>query len=861
VKSETDMDDRSFRGVLHEYLRKSGHYQNELASTIGLHPKVLSRKVRSYGDAFLSHEDLQAIIKILAEWHTITTREEAYHLLELAGAKPTIFDDDQWQKPPLSKLTVQQRAFPALKHNLPAPRASFIGRAWAIERLLNLLDRPEVRLITLIGTGGSGKTHLALHVARQVVSKFEHGVWLVTLDRARDPALVPISIAQALNIQLPPGLAPLQGLIAYLRDKQLLLLLDSFEQVGDAANDIDELLAAAPGLKVLVTSRSVLHLLGEHLLSVPPLEVPNSSIAMDKTGLLQLEAVQLFVERAQAGAPSFRIADENAAIVGQICEKVDGLPLALELAAARIKSLSPASLLERLSQARFSMLSGGARNLPDRQKTLHNTITWSYELLSPEEQAWFRRLGVFQGNWSLEAAEALERSAAAGNDSATADLSPLDVLEQLADQSLLIRLVGDDTQIRFGMLDTIREYALEQMVKQEECIWLRDWHACYYLRLAEAAEIGLRGPQQLAWLDRLVADGSNLRAALEWSLQQAKEGETIHTLSIFQQPIPVAGSSTLSAQRPAHAPLLAIEVCLRLAAALQFYWEWRGSLAEGRYWLGEALALPLENGACATILAARAKALSEDSRLVCLQNDQTRAAELAEESIALWQQLEDAPGLVTAMIQRGWAALGGNELDKAKSVLREGMQHISVEDEPWLYAQLLFYLAAASGFSFEFSQMNACYEQSKALFEQAGDKIALADLMKDWGGMSIIEGNPPQAIRRLLASIRLCYELRHKQFIATGTGSLSYALGLNQKPDPAQASIDSAQIGGASESLSDSIGLTPWTRSNPMAQAARTFIRSQVDEETYTAAWAAGRKLSIEQTIELALQLGERALS
>jgi predicted ATPase len=854
VKSETGMDDGSFNEVLNRYLHKSGHLQKELASTIGLHPKVLSRKASSNGDAFLSRENLQAIIEILAEWHTITTREEAYHLLELAGAKPTIFDDDQWQKPPLNKLTVQQRAFPTLKHNLPAPRTSFIGRAWAIDRLLNLLDCPEVRLVTLIGTGGSGKTHLALHVARQVVSKFEHGVWLVTLDRARDPALVTISIAQALNIQLPPGLAPLQGLIAYLRDKQLLLVLDSFEQVGDAANDIDELLAAAPGLKALVTSRSVLHLLGEHLLSVPPLEVPNSSIAMDKTGLLQLEAVQLFVERAQAGASGFRITDENAPIVGQICEKVDGLPLALELAAARIKSLSPKSLLERLSQARFSMLTGGARNLPDRQKTLHNTITWSYELLSSEEQAWFRRLGVFRGSWSLEAAEALGESAAA-------DLSSLDVLEQLADQSLLIRLVGDDTQIRFGMLDTIREYALEQMLKQEECIWLRDWHACYYLKLAEAAEIGLRGPQQLAWLNRLAADGSNLRAALERSLQQAKEGEIIRAFPIFQQPTPVAGSSTLSAQRPAHAPLLAIEVCLRLAAALQFYWEWRGSLAEGRYWLGEALALPLEDGAGATVLAARAKALSEDSRLVCLQNDQTHAAELAEESIALWRELDDAPGLATAMIQRGWAALGSNEHDKAKSVLREGMQHISVTDEPWLYAQLLFYLAAASGFSFEFAQMNTCYEQSKALFEQAGDKIALADLMKDWGGMSIIEGNPAEAIRRLLASIRLCYELRHKQFIATGTGSLSYALGLNQKPDPAQASIDSAQIGGASESLSDSIGLTPWTRSNPMAQAARTFIRSQVDEETYTAAWAAGRKLSIEQTIELALQLGERALS
>ena len=553
--------------------------------------------------------------------------------------------------------------------------------------------------------------------------------------------------------------------------------------------------------------------------------------------------------------------DENAAIIGQICEKVDGLPLALELAAARIKSLSPASLLERLSKARLPLLTGGARNLPGRQKTLHNTITWSYNLLSPTEQAWFRRLGIFQGSWSLEAAETLGQSAIADDGNASTDFCLLDVLEQLTDQSLLRREPGAGTQTRYSMLDTIREYALEQMSKQEEYIWLQDWHACYYLRLAEAAEIGLRGPQQLTWLDLLAADGSNLRVALEWSLQQAKESEIIRAFPIFQQPAPVAGSSTLSAQTPGKEALPAIEVCLRLAAAMQFYWEWRGSLAEGRYWLGEALALPLENDVGATVLAARAKALSEDSRLVCLQNNQTQAAELAEESIALWRKLDDAPGLVTAMIHRGWAALGSNELEKAKSVIQEGMQHISVTDEPWLYAQLLFYLAAASGFSFEFDQMNAYYTQSKELFELAGDKIALADLMKDWGGTAIIEGNPAEAIRRLLASIRLCYELRHKQFIATGMGSLSYALGLRQKPNPAQASIDSAQIGGAAESMLDSIGLTPWTRSNPMAQAARMFIRSQVDEEKYNAAWAEGRALSIEQAIELAYRLGGNAIS
>ena len=856
MKSEIGMDVRPFCNTLQEYLHKSGHFQKELAHAVGLHPKVLSRKLNGNANASLSHGELQSIIKTLAEWHAITTQEEVFRLLELAGAEPTIFDNDAWQEPPLNTLATQ-RAFPTLQHNLPAPRTRFIGREWAIERLLNLLERSDVRLVTLVGAGGSGKTHLALHVAKQVIDKFAQGVWLVMLAGEQNPALVPINIAQALNIQSSPGLTPLQGLMSYLRNKQLLLVLDNFEQVGEAANDVDQLLADAPGLKVLVTSRSVLHLHGERLLSVPPLDIPNASIALDKAGLMQLEAVQLFVERAQAVAPDFALTDENAAIVGQICEKVDGLPLALELAAARIKILSPTSLLERLSKTRFPLLTGGAKNLPSRQKTLHNTITWSYELLSSTEQAWFRRLGVFHGSWSLEAAEALGQSATTYSENPPTDLSPLDLLEQLADQSLLIRLPGADTQTRYIMLDTLREYALEQLSRQEECSRLRDWHACYYLRKAETAEMGLRGPQQLMWLERLAADRNNFRSALEWSLQRAQDGERIRLFPSFQQQVcAVAGSSTLSTQRSSGAPLHAIEVCLRLAAAMRFYWEWQGHLTESRHWLGAALVVPLANDAGETALAARAKALSEASRLACLENDQARAVELAEESIALWRQLNDSAGLATALIHRGWTAHASHEYETAKSSYREGLQHISLAEDPWLYAQLLFYLAAASGFSSELEQMDAYYTQSKALFEQLGDKCAIADLTKDWGGLLIVAGNHAEAIHRLLTSIHLCYELRHKQFIATGLGSLSFALGLREEPNPAQASIASAQIGGAAESLMDAIGLTPWTRTDPMAIAVRHYIRSHVDDETWKTSWAAGRALTIEQAIDLAYRLG-----
>jgi len=869
------MDIRPFADTLKKYLHTSGLTQKQLARAIGLHPKVLSRKLNGSANAYLNRAEIQSIITKLADWHVITTQEEALCLLDLAGVEPAIFYTDDWQTPLLSTLA-KTPAQPALsqdtrsprstlQHNLPAPRTRLIGRDWAVERLQSLLSQDDVRLVTLVGAGGSGKTRLALHVANELVGKFAQGVWLVTLGGVSDPALVPISITQALNIQSSPGLSPLQGLIAHLQDKQLLLVLDNFEQVGEAAIAVDEMLAGAPGLKALVTSRTVLHLDGEHLLSIPPLDIPDLSMVRGKARISQFEAIQLFIERAQAVMPDFALTDENAAVIAQICARVDGLPLALELAAARVKMLSPEQLLERLSKARLPLLTGGAKNLPDRQKTLHNTITWSYDLLTSTEQVWFRRLGVFYSGWSLEAAEALVHSTATGLGNTSDDVSPLAMLEQLADNSLLIRLSASNSQAQYTMLETLREYALEQLSKQKECERLRDWHACYYLMKAEAAEIGLRGPQQLAWLARLAADRDNFRAALAWSLQRAKDGARIGTFpSLQQQPAveskEVASNGMVPAQELCDTALPAIELCLRLAAAMRFYWEWQGHLTEGRHWLRAALAVPLQDDAAATTLAARAKALSEAARLVCLQNDQASAVKLAEESIALWRQLNDPGGLAAALIHRGWAAHAMGEYETAKSVYQEGMRYISQASDPWLYAQLLVYMAAASGFTSELEQMNAYYMQSKELFEQLGDKCAVADLTKDWGGLLIIAGNHTEAIDLLLKSIKLCYELNHIQFIATGLGSLSFALGLREEPDPAQASIASAQIGGAAERLMDTIGLTPWTRANPVVMMIRQRIRLMVDDQAWKASWAAGRALTIEQAIDLAFRLGGKEM-
>jgi predicted ATPase len=870
VKRGIHVNVEAFHHSVQAYLRTSGYSQKELADELSLHPKVLSRKLHGSGNAHLTRLEVREIITTLARWHAITTQDEVLHLLEEAQLEPGVFSPEEWQTPPLGTLTKQQAqpfsstafSLPGynLQHNLPTPTTRLIGREWAVTRLLHLLGRDDVRLVTLMGAGGSGKTRLALHVASELVDTFAQGVWFVPLAGITDPAQVPISIIQALNMKSSPSLSPLQSLITYLRNKHVLLVLDNFEQIDEATTTVNELLAAVPGLKVLVTSRSVLHLYGEHEFSVPPLDLPGPGIVLEATKLLHYSSIQLFVERAQAVQPDFAFTDENAAVIAQICARVDGLPLSLELAAARVKVLPPALLLERLSHARLPMLTTGARNLPSRQQTLRNTITWSYDLLSPVEQAWFRRLGVFTGGWSLEAAEAMMQAITVDQQDTSVSHSPLDMLAQLVDNSLLVRSPGADGQARFTMLETLREYALERLAAQGEFERLRDWHACYYLKKAEAAEKGLRGPQQLEWLANLTTDRDNFSAALEWSLQRARDHMRISAFSGQESPAEskrVAGSRILSMKGDPGAGLLAVELSLRLSSAFRHYWEWQGDLTEARRWLGAALEIPLGHEAGETVLAARAKALSEFSRLACLQNNQPRAVELAEESIALCRQLDDPLGLAAALLHRAWAAHAMGEYETAKRVLKEGLQHLSATDDPWLYGQLLLYLADAAGFTGDFEHMRSLYTQSRELFEQVGDRSAIADVLKDQGGMSILESRYEESIDCLLKSIQICYKLDHKQYITTGMCLLSTAFGMREKPDPPTASIYSAQLEGAADSLMDTIGLTSWTKTNPFIQMVYQYIRSRVDGQSWETAYTAGRALTVEQAIDLACRIGE----
>jgi predicted ATPase len=869
------MDVATFGGKVQEYLRGSGYTQKDLSDELGLHPKVLSRKLHGRSNAYLTHIEVRRIISKLASWQVICTQDDAHLLLALAQMQPTSFGIEEWQSPPLNQLvakTVQHQPFsvsmlekPTRRHNLPAPVTRLIGRERVVEQLRKLLGRDEVRLVTLIGPGGSGKSRLAIQVASELASAFAQGVCYVELSGVSDPSNVPMSIIQALDITPAPSKPLLQSLTAYLHEKHLLLMLDNFEQVAEAASALGELLAVAPGLKILVTSRVVLHLYGEHEFSVPPLDVPDPNVVADLEKLGQYAAIQLFLERAQAAISEFTLTASNAESVAQICVKLDGLPLALELASARIKVLPPAQLLEQLSGegARLAVLTGGVRGLPSRQQTLRNTITWSYNLLSPDEQQWFSRLGLFAAGWSFEAAEALMWGVVTEQGGVPAHDSLLEVLEHLVNNSLVLRLPVKGGQVRFMMLETLREYALERLVDRGELEWLRDWHACYYLEMAEAAAVGLRGAEQLTWLTRLVADQKNLRAALEWSLQRVRARATIrsrtnHVYGSTEETRDAAGhEETLLIGNTPDARLVAVEVCLRLVAALRPYWEWQGYLTEGREWLGAALAIPIGEKAAKTVLAARAKALSEAARVVVLQNEQTRAVELAEASIALWQQLDDPSGLAMALLHRGWVANAQSEHGLAKRMYEQGLQILSPTGDTWLRAQLLFYLGAVAGLTADFEQMRSFYAESRRLFEEVGDKSLEADVAKDQGAMSLLEGNYTEAMIYLLKSIELSYELGHRQIIAAALGSLGFAIGLSEKPDAVSASLQAAQLFGAAASLQDAIGFTPWTLAIPAALEAYQQIRARVDKQSWKEASVAGRALSEEQAIALAYRLRE----
>ena len=530
----------------------------------------------------------------------------------------------------------------------PLPAPPLIGREQEVKNICTCLQHPKVRLLTLTGTGGVGKTRLGLQVASELKKLFADGVHFVSLAAISDHSVVTLTIAQTFGIKEARGRQPFELLKELLREKHLLLLLDNFEQVEKAAPNLSELLDACSRLKIVVTSRAVLHLQGERIFPVLPLVLPDLRHDED---LEQYAAVALFLQRARAVKPDFQLTSSNKQTIAEICIRLDGLPLAIELAAARMTILSPPALLERLEH-RFQLLTKGASDASARQQTLWNTLTWSYELLTPGEQQAFRRLSVFVGGCTLKAVEHVCKQIDGPK------LSVLDAVESLLDKSLLRQAEQASDEPRLLILETIREYGLETLTARGELEATRQTHAAYYLAFAEEAEPKLLGAEQDSWLNRLEQDHENLRAALDWSLEHIDEH---------------------------------VETALRIGGALWRFWWARGYLTEGRNFLERALHAGGEAKA-----AVRAKALNAAGILNGLQGNYARAAQFCQESLALFQTLGDQQGAATALQMLGQMAGWQSKFAAARSLAEEALELFRDAGNKWGIASSLDTLATVA---------------------------------------------------------------------------------------------------------------------------------------------------------------------
>lgn len=582
-------------------------------------------------------------------------------------------------------------------HNLPSPPTSFVGREREKRRLTELLHDTTHRLLTVIGEGGIGKTRLAVEVACGQVEVFEDGVYFVPLAPLSSPDFIISAIASALSFTLYGTTAPKEQIREYLRDKNLLLVLDNFEHLLDASPLVSELLAAAPRLKMLVTSRAPLHLYGEREYSLPPLGLPKNGEL--ERGWTDYEAIRLFVERAQNVKDDLIITHENAGTIAQICERLDGLPLAIELAAAQTKLLSPRELLRRLGDG-FALLTGGAQDLPERHQTLRRTIDWGYDLLSEDEQALFRLLSVFAGGFTLEAANAV--SSSVGSLPREVDKG----VAALFDKSLLRVREEAETGPRFIMLSTIREYALETLVQNGEKESIHNAHAHYFMRFAEVAEQKLRGAEQLNWLKNLKREHNNIRAALSWS------------------------------EESGHA-----QVSLRLSGSLLWFWYYAGHAEEGRQHLTRALTQPdagVRN-------AARAKALQAAGRLAKLRGDTAAARSFLKESLAISREVGDSSGTARTL---NYLALLAIEIEKYKTArvcYKKSLTIFRELDDLWGVAWTLNNFGELSRRLGNDSQARMMVEEALAIRRQLGEQTGVAQSVMYLGLIAQDQGDHASA--------------------------------------------------------------------------------------------------------------------
>ncbi|MBI4278278.1 MAG: tetratricopeptide repeat protein [Armatimonadetes bacterium] len=732
--------------------------------------------------------------------------------------------------PPLRSLDV-------LPNNLPIQLTTFVGRERDMEEVKRLLA--GTRLLTLTGTGGCGKTRLALQVAAELLEEFRDGVWLVELAALADPALIPQAVASALGVREEPGRPLLATLTDHLHPRHLLLILDNCEQVVAACARLAEaLLRACPTLRVLATSREPLGIAGETTWRVPSLSLPDPQRLPSLEHLAQYEAVRLFVDRAAAVQPSFVLTPRNAPAVAQVCQRLDGIPLAIELAAARARVLTVEQIARRLDD-RFRLLTGGSRTAMPRHQTLRATMDWSHALLSGKEQALLRRLSVFSGGFTLEAAEAVS----AGGEVETPEI--LDVVGHLVDKSLV--MVDDQPpEVRYRLLETVRQYGLDHLLETGEAADVRRRHRDFFLALAERAELELLGPDQAVWLDRLEAEHHNLQNALEWSLGGIEA-----------------------------------DAALRLAGALWRFWFVRGHWSPGREWLERALAL--RSGASP---AAAGKALQAAGFLVYTQDDYARARAWLEDGLVLYRELGDARGIADTLNLLGNVARSQGGYDLAAALHQESLGLLVEIGDRTQVANTLSYLGWVAHDRGDYDGAASWCERSLALFRDLGSKRGIALCLILLGGAASHHGDFARAKVLCEEGLASCREVGWKYGIALSLETaavvalrqgeharaaafLEEGLSLHRAQGNRRGAAHclerladilcargqaerAAHLIGAAERLREAIGVPVPPAVRPDHDRCAAQARAALGEEAFTAARAAGRAMSLEEAVAAA---------
>ena len=769
---------------LRDLRETAGLTQEELAERAGLTAKTISLLERGERKHPYPHT-----VRSLAEALELSEGERAV----LTEAIPRRGDGD-----PVPFEAAGTHSFA-----LPVSLTPLLGREREVEEIGGLLGRAAVRLLTLTGPGGIGKTRLGIEAARKAGGHFPDGVAFVALAPLGDAALVIPTVSQILGLRQAAGMHPLEVLCQYLRERKFLLLLDNFEHVAEAAPEVADLLGSCPNLSVLVTSRAPLRVRGEREYPVSPLAVPNPVRTPEAEEVARTPAAGLFIERAEEASPAFELTQANAGAVAAICWRLDGLPLALELAATKVRYLDPETLLSRLDRA---LSAGWARDLPERQRTMRATLDWSHDLLHNPEKELFRRLSVFAGGFTLEAAEDVCAGGAVEADEV------LVLLGNLAEQSLVVAETSPEGRTRYRMLEPVRQYALEKLRQGGEEDEVRRRHSGYYLALAEEAEPRIKSRDQVEWLDRLEAENDNFRAAIGWSLQMGD------------------------------APTAA-----RFGWALGMYWVMRTRHGEGRLLMEQTLTSGDDIPA-----RMRARALFALALCVYGSGDDERLMAVAEEGVTLSRQAGDRRGEAYTLTMLGYAALQLGDREWAARVLEEALEMVREQGDAWRAALIMNHLTVVALDRGEHQRAAEYAEESLALTRQTGDRYAANITLSLLAQMAWESDEQERAAGRWREALRLSYELANK------ANSASSIRGLATVAEARGELRRAVRLLGAAETLLEAAGLvlyayTTYTSNEPH-QRAVSAAREELGERAWKEARDEGRAMTFEQAVEYAFE-------